>query len=416
VSELALAPGRRHGPARRVKPTALAGTAAVALSVAATKWGSYLGVPPIYPIDVLLALATAAVLLAAAGPRHRARPAAAAGRAWPGPTAAVLFGYVLLRLLAGPEHDLAALRDFAPYGYLGVAFLAAYSYQRSTLDSRMRTAPLLDPSQGLRLFELRASTDATIVGVTAALHLMRFLRGGRPWHLLVGLAGLAVVLVTPARAAVLGVAAALAIALVCYYAAPGPRARRGKLLLTGALPALLVLAALSLPLTPVGSKLLSGFGLAPVRSDVDKEGIGTVRGRNVAWRLVDQYVADSGHARLGVGFGPDFLGDSGARLPLGGYDALRSPHNYFIGTYARLGLLGLALLLVLLVAAVRAGAGCVRLAADEPLLLFAVLLPAALLVCGAFGVELEAPFGAVPFFWCLGIVLSRPQAGAAAAP
>jgi hypothetical protein len=424
----------RAVPARR--DPALAGTAAVVLSVAAGKWGSYLGLPPIYPIDVLLALAGAALLLAMAGP-CRSRPAAtAAARGWPGP-AAVLLAYALVRFGGGPDHSLVAVRDFAPYGYLLVAFLAAYSYRRSTPAGRARTArlldaallfhlawvlvavllpgvvaraPVLDASQGLRLFEVRQSTDATIVGVTAALYLLRFLRAGRPRHLAVAVVGLAVVLVTPARAALLGTGAGVAVAMVCFYAAPARTvAGRRKLLLTGVLPALAVAVALVLPLTTVGSKLLAGFGLAPVRSDVDQFGIGTIRGRNLAWQLVEQYVAGSGSRRFGVGFGPDFLGESGARLPLGGFDALRSPHNYFIGTYARLGLVGLGLLVLLLLAAGRAALGCVRMTAAEPVLLFALVFPVALGVCGAFGVELESPFGAVPFFWCLGILLSRPR-------
>jgi len=423
-------------PAAGRPDRALAGTLAVLLAVAATKWGAYLGIAPIFPIDVLLALAAATAVVPA--PWAGAAPGTgAAGRRRPGAAATALMLYAVLRLLFGAEHDITALRDFAPYGYLFVAFLSARSYYLSAQRGRARTAklidaallfhlcwvlfalrwpglvergPLLDATQNLHLFTLRGSTDATVVGATGAVFLMRFLQTGRGRHLVVVVVSLTVVLSTPARAAVLGTAVAFALVCALFYLAPRRLAHRErKLLLAGALPALILLGGLLLPQTAAGSKLLAGIGVTDVRSQVDQSGIGTMRGRSTAWRRVDEYVASSGRSVLGVGFGPDFLGAAGARRPLGNSEHLRSPHNYFVGSYARLGLVGLGLLLALLLAAGREAVRCRRVAATDPLVLFAVIFPGALLASGAFGVELEAPFGAVPFFWCLGIILSRPQ-------
>jgi O-antigen ligase len=415
---------------------ALAGTAAVVLAVAASKWGSYLGLPPVYPLDVLLGLAVLGALLA-----HR--PAAAtttsAGRRTPGLIATAYLGYVLLRFVLGQQHGLTALRDFAPYGYLLAAFLAAAAYHRSSAAQRARTArllyaallahlawtalataapglvrrlPVLDPSQDLHVLSVRGATDATVVGITAALYLVRFFQQGRGRQLAIALLSLAVVLGTPARAALVATAVALAIALLVCFGVdlPGAAGRPRKMLLAAVLPALLLAAGALVPQTTAGSKLLAGFGLATAHSDVDEGGILTVRGRLLAWHRVVDYIAVTHSQQIGVGFGPDFLGDAGARAPLGGFDLLRSPHNYLVGTYARLGGIGLLLLLALLAAVVREMLRCRRLLGAEPLVLFAVIYPVAFAVCGMFGVELESPFAAIPFYWCLGVVLCRPCA------
>ena len=426
-------------PARPPTPPtsrALAGTGAVVLAVAATKWGAYLGVAPIFPIDVLLAMALIAGLGAysMSGPRS-AR--GAAGRGWPGVVAAVLLLYATLRFAFGSDHGLTALRDLAPYGYLFVAFLSARSLFLSTREARSRTVrlieaallfhlawvllallwpaavqrmPVIDATQNLHLFSLRGATDATIVGITGALYLMRFLQEGRGRQLLVVVVSLVVVLTTPARAAVLATVLAFALTVLCFYCSPRPLVRqRRKILLAGALPALVLLTGLVLPQTAAGAKLLAGFGLTAVKSQADRSAIGTMRGRSTAWSRVNFYVRESGNGLVGVGFGADFLGAAGARDPLGNGPYLRSPHNYFVGTYARLGAVGLGLLLLLLMTAVREAVRCRRVAAADPLVLFAIVFPSAFLTSGAVGVELEAPFGAVPFFWCLGILLSRPQ-------
>jgi hypothetical protein len=48
------------------------------------------------------------------------------------------------------------------------------------------------------------------------------------------------------------------------------------------------------------------------------------------------------------------------------------------------------------------------LAGGDDLVLLAVVVPPMILVEACFGVVLEAPFGAIPFFWFLGILLVRP--------
>lgn len=429
-------PVPRVDPKRSVQQRALAGTGVVVLGVATGKWGSYLGAPPLFLTDFLIGIAIAVLalgrLLNGASP-----PAQGSARSWPGLACLAFLGYVFARFLVGPDYSLAAVRDFAPYGYALIAFVSAYSFHQSSAADRGRTGrvlgaallfhlgwvivvklvpavvtvmPLVDPSQGLRLFSLRGSTDATVIGITAAIWLIRFLRSGSLRDLSVVAASVLAVVSTTARAALLGTAAAMVLAMWLHHcAARAGDHRRRRLLVAGLLPLSLVGAGVLLPLTAAGQKLLVGFGLTGAHTSADNSAINTARGRSEAWRLVGAYVEEEDSAILGVGFGPDFLAESGGRAPLGNGELLRSPHNYIVGTWARLGAVGVLLLILLLAVAVREMFRMRAHAADGVLGSFVVLFPVAFFISAVFGVELETPFGAIPFFWCLGIILSRPR-------
>jgi len=128
-------------------------------------------------------------------------------------------------------------------------------------------------------------------------------------------------------------------------------------------------------------------------------------------QVVDYSTESSTRLFWGVGFGPNFMRDSGTAVYLLGAEAaaerdIRSPHNYILGTLARLGIVG---------SAIAAGIGLHSLSlvwrlrrdsftddlAFVASLIIIVLLPAALV-----GVILESPFGAIPFFWSLGVLVA----------
>lgn len=123
---------------------------------------------------------------------------------------------------------------------------------------------------------------------------------------------------------------------------------------------------------------------------------------------------------VGVGFGPNFLVDSKADVTLfgGGIDVVRSPHNYLVGTWARLGLIGLAIALALTLIGWRlayrvVSRGQARLSdADVLAILLVVTVPLVAFV----GVVLESPFGAIPYFWALGHLGVLARAGGFTTP
>jgi hypothetical protein len=422
---------------RRVRE-GMAGVSAVALALAGGKWGARLGIPPIFPIDVLLlfafvhAVAGAAVL-------GTLRPQANAHRSWPGYTVTALLVYVTLRFAMGPDHSLTAIRDYAPYAYAIIAFLSARAYYVSGHTNRERTArllnvallchlawvafatvlptvaqhgPVIDDSQNLRIFQVRLDSDGLLVGLTGALYFVRYLRHGGKWRLLIALGSFGLVLSLASRAALLGTVVATLLSLGIFSAGTartGVAQKRWSAVLA-VLPAFIVLSAAALPMTTAGSKLLAGIGLIEATSPVETGGIGSQQARIGTWGRIERHVSGSGNQMTGVGFGPNFMLDSGASVVLlhSENEAVRSPHNFLVGTYARLGAIGLSLVLALTTGIVAAIYRVRRRAADDDLLLICCLIPPAVFVTAAFGVVLEAPFGAVPFFWASGVLLTHP--------
>lgn len=110
---------------------------------------------------------------------------------------------------------------------------------------------------------------------------------------------------------------------------------------------------------------------------------------------------------LGLGFGTD-LSDEFQKtyFPEGAADfSARSPHNIFVTTYGRMGLAGLSLLVAvfgcLFVKVKRAGQRAVEDDANiEPFVWW--LSAWAIFITALFGVVLESPMGAVPFWVILG--------------
>jgi O-antigen ligase len=134
---------------------------------------------------------------------------------------------------------------------------------------------------------------------------------------------------------------------------------------------------------------------------------GTKRARLIAWERVVTYTLDDPvRSAVGVGFGPDFLRLSDGDLPIGRGMGVRSPHNYLITSFARLGFVGLASVVVLLAGLAATVVRTVRRGSPDDLTSLCVLLVISLLVVALLGVILESPFGAAPFFWAAGILLT----------
>ena len=152
--------------------------------------------------------------------------------------------------------------------------------------------------------------------------------------------------------------------------------------------------------------------------------LGTMKGdnnefRRTFWKVMATETTKS-NPLFGKGFGYNFLPQFEAYYARGSWEGLRSPHNYYVTVYGRMGAVGLLIFLgitfVIMKNAVRAAllvrAG--RLApADFSYWCAAVVL----LVSATFGVVLEGPMGAIPFWTFLGLAarqtLKPPPAAAA---
>jgi hypothetical protein len=410
---------------------------------ATSRWGSHVGIPgiPFYVGDLAVAAATVQAV------RH----VRATGDGWRPLWRAVstahlalllalsLLAWAALRAVVGVSallaHPVDGLRDLAPYGYALAAVVAfvvvspdgqrerRWVYGALTIhvtwvlgSTLVHGWPWTTAGFGGAVVLLpRPDFDAAVCGAAVALALHAGLHGARGRSPR-GWAALMVFAVANAWAvANLVTRAGLLAGLLAVGAVGltwGLRGLRGRALTGSRAGALLLAMGLLLALgaaSPPGQRLLHSLGGGQSASQ------GTVHARQETWSGVTEYVlADPVRTAVGVGFGPDFLTSSGTLSALEGqdYENVRSPHNYLLGTFARLGLLGAVLAALMMASAALLALG--RLARPSgTVTTFAALLVLALPVTAMLGVVLESPFGAIPYFWAVGHLARhvwRPQA------
>lgn len=419
---------------RSLSPTRVPGTAAVVLLLGGSKWAAYLGWNPFFLTDLIIG---SAVLGYGIDKVTRGWPRSMA-RSYLTKPLVMLASLATVRLLWGPQYDFNSLRDFAPYAYAFIGILSAAALARVEASRRQQivrllwmalkfhlawvflskfAAPvlpvLLVPGSGVRFLSIRTDVDSALLGVTAAFALLRWVRDDRQTNLLIFLGSILAVGALTSRAGLIATTFCLLCSMTQAYRTSTLDSRR-KLALVGIAPVALGIFLLVLPHTTAGARLGGTFGITQQEAGVKElaSARGTTDARRDAWTSVIRFAqADLSRNLFGVGFGPDFMSESGATSELLGREAqddVRSPHNYFIGTYARMGLLGLlAALAVALTALIGIGRTVWSPDCDE-LGLLASLIALAILIIASLGVVLEAPFGAVPFFWALGALASLP--------
>ncbi|MEU0412077.1 O-antigen ligase family protein [Streptomyces griseorubiginosus] len=399
----------------------IAGVVVVAVLLTGGRWISHMRVGPLYIGDLLLGAAFLhAVLL-------RALPGKRSDRVYgPGILVGLLLAVAALRLLGTEDDVRTAARDAAPFAYAAIAYLSAGAYQRVGEGGRRRTVRMIHgglllhlawmivatlaprfvatlPEVGnTRVFEIRTDFDVAVLGVLAGLSILR-IRRGRVWlHGSVAIAALVTGFAQVNRAGLLSCAACVLVAVVLRAGGNGRLTARAVLL--GATAVLAV--AVVLPMSPAGQRLLALNAPSASSSQIVENAQGTKRARLIAWQQVVTYTLDDPErTTIGVGFGPDFLQLSNGDLPIGRGIGVRSPHNYLVTCFARLGLVGLAVVLALLVRLLTVSLRIVRRGPPDALTSLCVLLVVSLLIAALLGVILESPFGATPFFWAAGILL-----------
>lgn len=408
--------------------------------LATGRWGSYVAVPglPIYISDVVVA---AAVLQTVRAARREGTGAADLRKVMTqGPLLLLLTLSLLvwagvrflLGIVAVLEQPLVALRDVVPYAYAVAALLAflvpikggslarrlvytALTFHAGwlLLANHLPGWPWARPLLGgAPIFTPRSDFDSAVLGVAVALALYDLLVSGRPRRplssvLLLGFvaANLYAITTLPTRAGFMaGVLAGLVV--VCIWGARVGSGSAGRGLHLRRLVVLVAAGAVvttGVLFTPPGHRLVDGIrGLQGEQTQAS----GTIEVRQFVWGSVWDYVtADATRTAVGVGFGPDFIQSSGSSYALEGteYKDVRSPHNYLLGTFARLGLGGALLAALVIVAGFVAA---VRELARRPstVTALACMVLVALPVTAMLGVILESPFGALPYFWAIGQV------------
>lgn len=415
-------------------PRVLVGTAAVALILAATRWGSYIGAPPLFLTDVLLFLGLAQWFVL----RHKHGQALRndlVARDRPGLALNLFFGYVLFRVVFALTQGATVsdwIRDAAPFVYSFLAFVSAASIARSTREARIRSAriflialsahlvwatfsimtrfagiPL--PGGAAAIFQIRPDIDMAVLGVGAGAFLLRAFRTKkRFWPIVAILISLIDVLSLQSRAGLISVVAALFVAYLVFYVSTPTRSGR-RLFSQMLIPVMLAILLVVLPQTGPGQRLIATIDSSSATTAEQFNAQGTEQARRLVWtRVIDWTNENPARQLFGSGFGNDFLSESGTLAYLEGttYDNVRSPHNYFVGIYARMGIVGLTAALFLVLTLVSSVFRRLRVAAEDDVIAIASMIVVAFLPVASLGVVLEAPFGAVPFWWAAGVVLA----------
>lgn len=404
------------------------------------RWGSYAGIPglPVYGGDILLAAAAVQVVLQL---RRAGTTLRDIGQALARADMALLLCLSLLAWVTVRgvfsigmlmKEPLVGLRDAAPYAYAAAALLAflvpagngdrqrRLVYAALTLHvtwilvGQRLPGSVLDNVLlgGAPILTARPDFDSAVAGAAIAFTLYDVLLGRRPraWRTLVALCVLMVangyaISGLQTRSGLLAGIVGIGVVLLIWVTRSGARqagqASRGQRL--GVLGASIVVLCGAVALSPPGQRLTQAV------TGQESQALGTVQVREYAWKGVATYVfSDAARTAVGVGFGPDFIQDAGVAYALEGteYKDVRSPHNYILGTMARLGLAG-ALLTVLTVLA-GASLAVRRLSGPaEAVTVLAALLLLTLPVTALLGVVLESPFGAIPYFWAIGQLARR---------
>jgi hypothetical protein len=411
-------------------------TLVVALLLGASRWGSYIGVPPLFLTDALIAASLLSRFLLPRGVSDRASVRDGFRVGAPGIAVAIVV-YAMLRMLFSGPYFLTVtwLRDGAPYLYVVLAILSAHGMARATPATTKRTmkwvwralifhlgwvclvgplsaASALAQSRPLfsgGIFYGKPDTDSAILGITAGLLLRRLLMGQNRRWAIVGLVAVAYGASTfTNRAGFISLVLSCVVAFGFAYSATGRLSlkRIGLVLLV---PVALGIAFVALPSTTVGARLLATVEPSHATSTAQENAVGTTEARQRTWKGVITWTEDDGSRMLwGAGMGVDFLEASGTLQYLEGtdYQNVRSPHDYFIGSFARLGLVGLGLIVIAVLGLFRRMISFRKRIAEDELLVFAALTVVSLLVVASLGVVLEAPFGAVPFWWAAGILFA----------
>lgn len=417
-------------------PRLMAGTVVVALVLALSRWGTNIGVNPLFICDVLIAISVTH-LVASRG--IKGSPPRLAGFAGITPLFAVFFAYITVRIVLsmGQSSLIDWARDSIPFLYGALAFVSAASLAsapRSTRDATMRVFrwaltlhllwmaaigltgsgagfDILGPLSSAPAFQIRPDIDVALIAIALGLNLRQLILGRRRFWNLAGIAlGVLVVFATTStRAGQISLILALGLSFAFTYAA-SRQARGRRLLMVFSVPVALVAVLVILPTTTAGERLLAT--VLPdqiVGSSAEQSAQGTQRARELTWSTVIEWTNEEPlRAAIGSGFGNDILAESSTKAFLEGttYTNVRSPHNWFVGIYARLGAFGFALALAWVGQLVFIAWRRRQDVGHDDLLAFAALTVAAILPVATFGVVLEAPFGAIPFFWAAGILMA----------
>lgn len=426
---------------RRQREQLIVGTVVVSFLLLTSRWGSHLGVSPFYLTDVLLAwtfINAAVTALLKPKPRSLAEQPVS----WFPITLSMFLvwcGYVLIR----GEISVNALRDAAPYLY-AVIGLVSYSSARTASTGQLRRTvgwlivalsahalwtfgSELIPGFRIRIpqlgelpfFSVRGDFDPLLVGLLGCIALWGAFSApsiqpmARLGSILGALTCFGMMTMFSNRGALIGTGFAVGFILLGYMVTSFRSGKLRRAAIAALVPILVIVGILLLPLIPSGARLAATFGIDYGATDeYGNQAVGTASARADSWPILLDYIGtQESWVVQGIGFGPNFMLDSGAGEALVGPNLesqteVRSPHNYWLGTFARIGLIGVGLVASLAIGLIATALRRVQRATSRIETVVPMVLAVGFLPTATVGVILESPFGSIPFWWSAGVFLA----------
>lgn len=401
-------------------------------AITTARWGSYLPREPFFFNDAFIVMA----FLAAAKLRVLKIQKISFTRF-------VIYAFVFWILIRASfslkKIDLNTIRDFAPYAYFLYIFPLRKlwtnidSGQRKKIENWLIKAfiihflwvffayilsftsinlPYINESQQIRIFTIRPDFDAVIMTVTAYLAAIKLVSKKKIMNGIVAVICLIFIVSQGNRSSFISLMIILLIFLFKNIRKSTSIERSILILIFSTITISIALVIISN--TEVGKKFSGTFlvfnSQKELMSNID--GFGTANARLESWQRVLSYMNESPAKQLvGVGFGRDFMTESGALRALvaseqGSRALPRQPHNYALNTYSRLGFTGFVFYLFAFTRVL--GESFRQIHKDvSPLTLIGSLMFITLLPISLLGVVSESPFGAISTIFGLSLLLER---------
>ncbi len=389
-------------------------------SISTARWGSYLPRDPIFFTDLFASIGVVSYLAHIKKLQIKQNS---------GRTIILIFLYYLILVAVNslPHFSSNFVRDLAPYAYyfyfvplsvmwcnvspetttkiaqgIKYSLLIHLAWCSLTFYFPVLTAklPLINESQNLRLFSIRPDFDTLLVALTCVLILKKVIFMRRFFRILLIVNCLVFIFFQNNRSSMISFALLL---MFFFLDSVKQKDLELKLLWVIAFSAVLVLLAPLISRTGVYEKFI---GLAPVLSnsmstEQEAVGSGTASARLRSWNSIIQFIGqDTGKVIFGVGFGPDFLAESGGLRELvneekGSRVLPRQPHNFALNTYARIGFVGTFILMIFHVSVARFALRKLKSPEKTDLDTIVSYLYFGLIPISLLGVVMESPFGAM---------------------
>lgn len=387
------------------------GALGLAIPLVGGRWGSYIGIAPVYLADLLLALG---VLCTVVLPRNypSVRLPKLYWLLWTGTVA-----FLIVSLLHGYGDFVTRVRDLVPWyyllllpavmqwalaagprrilNYLTVTLLAHAAW---AIPALARLLPPLDFSQpvfGIPWFEVRPDVDVPLLAAAVVLVFYRW--GSRATTLTFAILTAGAAAAQTSRAALVGSLLAVVIFARVRGHLNGAQAVV-RLLGVSAVAAVIILVLLpALSARPADSFDKGALARAGLYGSTAAEssGNGTANARFQAWEVLLEHYAEEGYPALGDGAGAEIIRDTKTVPYFGGDVATRAPHNWWVHVLVRTGYVGTLLWLGLLVSGAQLTRGSLHRESDRSSFFTAMgaLMMSSIVLTSTFGVVIEAPFG-----------------------